>query len=403
MASTSCNDLAAQLLACCLRGELWPANLLDRLTSPVCSDSLFRVVVERLADLFEPRLCETYAVMFSGIIERAIPELHAEELVARYRRVRTPRAAHDDPQTVFVLSRVTLGADVAITSVILDAVKRRFPRAHIVLAGSRKSWELFSGDTRIEFAAVPHLRLGSMEERLAPWRDLRKILDEPDSIVIDPDSRLTQLGLLPICPEQNCHFFESRAYGGDGDDPLPVLAARWARETFGVSDAASWIAPARSLEIPGRPLITMSLGVGENPAKRIPDPFEEQLIKRALQTGAHVLIDEGGGGEEAERVRRALARCRAPSDRARAFQGSFADFASAIAQSDLYIGYDSAGQHVAAACGVPLMSIFAGYPSPRFFSRWRPWGKGQMEVIQVRDETPVFETCVKALERLAAW
>jgi hypothetical protein len=29
---------------------------------------------------------------------------------------------------VFVLSRVTLGADVAVTSVLLDAAKRRFPK-----------------------------------------------------------------------------------------------------------------------------------------------------------------------------------------------------------------------------------------------------------------------------------
>ena len=38
-----------------------------------------------------------------------------------------------------------------------------------------------------------------------------------------------------------------------------------------------------------------------------------------------------------------------------------------------YVGYDSAGQHVAAASGTPLISIFAGYPSERMFQRWRPY------------------------------
>ena len=64
------------------------------------------------------------------------------------------------------------------------------------------------------------------------------------------------------------------------------------------------------------------------------------------------------------------------------WDGSFAGFAAIIAGSSLYVGYDSAGQHVAAACGVPLISIFAGFPAPRMFERWRPVGPG-CKVIRV--------------------
>ena len=46
-----------------------------------------------------------------------------------------------------------------------------------------------------------------------------------------------------------------------------------------------------------------------------------------------------------------------------------------IANSDLYVGYDSAGQHAAAALGIPLISIFAGAVNDRFFERWRPDGR----------------------------
>jgi len=46
------------------------------------------------------------------------------------------------------------------------------------------------------------------------------------------------------------------------------------------------------------------------------------------------------------------------------------------------VGYDSAGQHVAAAAGVPLISVFAGFPAPRMFERWRPVGEG-CQVIRV--------------------
>jgi ADP-heptose:LPS heptosyltransferase len=392
LASTSCNALAEQLLALCLHGERWSDDLLDQLVTPACSDALFRVVVERLADLFEPRLCDVYADLFSQVIARTIPELNARDLRTRYDRVRWHRTFQGDAkqiESVFVLSRVTLGADVAITSVLLDAARRRFPQARIVLVGSQKSWELFAADPRIEHAPVSYRRAGSVRDRLAPWQALKRALAAPNSIVIDPDSRLTQLGLLPVCPEENYYFFESRACGVEGDDPLPVLAAAWARDTFGIPDAAPWIAPAaaESIKIHGRPFVTISFGVGENPAKRIADPFEAELVRHAARD-AYVLIDEGAGGEEAERVQRAIAKSGAPPKRVRTFRGSFATFASAIARSDLYAGYDSAGQHVAAACGVPLLSIFAGFASPRMFTRWRPWGKGKMEVISVTGQTP---------------
>jgi ADP-heptose:LPS heptosyltransferase len=395
------------LLACCLKGERWPDDLLRQLASPACSDSLFRVVIEHLADLFEPRLCDVYAEMFTEVIAGVIPELRSAELRARYDRVRWPHPFPEDADrvdNVFVLSRVTLGADAAITSVLLDAAMQRFPHARIVLVGSQKSWELFAASRQVVHAPVSYRRSGSVHDRLAPWRELKRLLSAPHSLVLDPDSRLTQLGLLPVCPEENYYFFESRAYEAESDDPLPLLASRWAGQIFGIEGAAPWIAPesAESIKIPGRPLVTMSFGVGDNPAKRIADPFEAEVVGY-LARHAHVLIDEGAGGEEAQRVARAVAKSGAPAKRVHTCRGSFAAFASAIARSDLYVGYDSAGQHVAAACAVPLLSVFAGYPSPRFLSRWRPWGKGKIEVVKVEPEEPprrVFERTVEALARL---
>jgi ADP-heptose:LPS heptosyltransferase len=101
-------------------------------------------------------------------------------------------------------------------------------------------------------------------------------------------------------------------------------------------------------------------------------------LLRLLAERAPLVIDKGAGGEEAERVERA-----APGS-ATFWNGSFAGFAQIIAGSALYVGYDSAGQHVAAACGVPLISIFAGFPVPRMFDRWRPKGT----VIRVDNPDP---------------
>jgi ADP-heptose:LPS heptosyltransferase len=196
-------------------------------------------------------------------------------------------------------------------------------------------------------------------------------------VVIDPDSRLTQLGLLPVCPEERYCFFESRAYGSETGYALPELASAWAAETFGIHGAKSYVALGATAGEPGG--IAINLGVGENPAKRLPDPFEEELLRMLAGTGERILIDKGAGGEEARRVELAVQRSGA---RATYWEGSFAGFASIVAGSRLYVGYDSAGQHVAAAAGVPLVSVFAGFPAPRMFERWRPVG-ARCRVIRV--------------------
>jgi ADP-heptose:LPS heptosyltransferase len=358
---------------------------------------LFQRVIEPLADAFDPALCDVYARFFSEALPRALPELNSSDLLARYRRVRTVRLCRSEPRKVFVLSRVTLGADVAVTSVILDAIKVRFPEALICLVGPLKCWELFSADPRIHHMEASYPRNARLRDRLAIWPDLHRAVNEPDSVLVDPDSRLTQLGLLPIgSSDENYYLFESRAYGGDSCDPLPVLTRRWVAEVFGVDSALPYIAPARHTESAD---ITISFGVGENPAKRLPDPFESDLLGRLVARGASILIDRGAGGEEAERVSRALETCGHAPGQVRVWDGAFAPFAAAISRSGCFIGYDSAGQHVAAACGVPLVSVFAGFPSERMFARWRPWGAGPIEILRV-DEPSASDWVDKTLVAL---
>ena len=384
MTSTSCEQVARELLERCIAGQP-PARLPASLLEDPCAQALFGILIEGLADRFEPALCEVYARLFSQAIETSSPGAGHDpaELVARYERVRRPRPLGWEPKRVLVLSRITLGADVAVTSVLISAAKQRLPHADIVFVGPRKNFELFAGDARLSHAAVEYRR-GSLRQRLAVWDELKPLAAGPDCLVIDPDSRLTQLGLLPICAEDRYHLFESRAYGGAGTLNLPALAAQWAQETFGVPNAAPYLAPVgQASGLSTAPYIAVSLGVGENPAKRIPDPFEEQLLS-LLSTRAPLWIDKGAGGEEAARVERAVERSGA---RATFWDGSFAGFARIIAGSSLYVGYDSAGQHVAAARGVPLIGIFAGFPAPRMFHRWRPSGP-RATVIRVDRPVP---------------
>ena len=154
--------------------------------------------------------------------------------------------------------------------------------------------------------------------------------------------------------------------GGDGDDSLTSLAARWTHETLGVEGARPFIAPRPSADAPVD--ITVSLGVGENPAKGLGQEFEVALMRLLEETGASVLVDKGGSPEERRRVEAVLRPGMKTHD------GAFAPFAAQIARSRLYVGYDSAGGHVASACGVPLISIAAGFVSDRMRARWRPNG-----------------------------
>jgi ADP-heptose:LPS heptosyltransferase len=346
-----------QLLGHCLRNEPWTSDLLDRAMAEDEGRALLSIVVERLGDLFEPDLCRTYERLFAQVIERACPEL-----VPRLRRNATLHAAPATANRVYVLSRITLGADVAVTSVLLDAAKKCYPDAEIVFVGPRKSYEMFEADPRIRHLPAPYARSGALIDRLRASASLRF----DDGIVIDPDSRLTQLGLISVCDERNYFFFESRSYGGDGHDSLPLLASTWAQEVFGVENARAFVAPLSSSD--SHPDITVSLGVGENSSKRIDGDFECDLLRVLADTGGSILVDKGASAAERDRVERALL----PG--MRTHDGAFAPFAYQIARSKLYVGYDSAGQHVASACGIPLVSIFNGFVSERMFARWRPKG-----------------------------
>jgi ADP-heptose:LPS heptosyltransferase len=68
----------------------------------------------------------------------------------------------------------------------------------------------------------------------------------------------------------------------------------------------------------------------------------------------------------------------------------------------MFVGYDSAGGHVAAACGVPMVSLFAGYPSERFFERWRPDGDGPIQVVKCEQGIDPWPQLLSALNRITA-
>jgi hypothetical protein len=397
--SISPAEAARKLLDDCLAGrEPDPAGVVrladlaldpDEAIALSASRALLGTLVEGLADRFEPALCAAYAHLFAPVIARALPGLDRAALESRYESVRRVRPPAFEPAEVFVLSRVTLGADIAVTSILMDGARQRFPEARLWFAGPRKAWELFEGaGARWSFLDIPYGRTGLLRDRLAAFDALREALKRPGVLLLDPDSRLTQLGLLPVCRVDAHHLFESRGYGGNSAATLPELARGWVRETLGVERAEPWFHPQYDHALPDRAVASVSFGIGENTAKRVPDPFEEEILRCLVESGWQVLLDTGApGSEEDRRVRAALARLGSAGAGIALHEGSFASFAAFIASSQLYIGYDSAGQHAAAAVDVPLVSVFGGFSCERMLERWSPDGPGPKRIIAVREQS----------------
>jgi ADP-heptose:LPS heptosyltransferase len=405
---------------------------------------LFPLLVEHLGDAFTPEACAAYDRLFVQVIQhcRRLPKGAALDQQLRCFGLFTEadllvRAAHVRERKrfgkaqvrrinkVFVLSRVTLGADVAVTSVGLAAMKAIFPAAEIRLVANTKAFQLFAGDPRIQLCAIEYPRGGGLIERLASWQQTVESLQQHlqglspnEYVIIDPDSRLTQLGLLPLVADERPYFFfESRRYGAVSVQKIGALTSHWLQQVFGHSQPLyPYCAPSQGdiaaahtmvdvIKRQGaRSIVSVNLGVGTNPAKRLPDPFELRLLTRLLSDGVTVILDKGGESEEAARIEGLVAALRGEGflsatldDRAYdtglpsaaagvqllTWQGGIGRFAALIAESDVYIGYDSAGQHIAAALGVPTIDIFTGFTSPRMPERWAPYGRGSVEMLRL--------------------
>jgi ADP-heptose:LPS heptosyltransferase len=218
-----------------------------------------------------------------------------------------------------------------------------------------------------------------------------------------------------VADERPYLFFESRSYCAAGLQKLSALTAHWLQQVFGTATsvypycapsqpdvaAAQRIISALKKHAAG-PIVSVSLGIGTNPAKRLPDPFEPWLLARLLSEGATVILDKGGDPEEMARIDALVATVGGQGFRVLAlderrdmvsspaevagtslltWQGGIGRFAALIAESTAYIGYDSAGQHIAAALGVPTIDIFTGFTSPRMPERWSPHGPGPVHVL----------------------
>lgn len=437
-ASGRADDALARLL--CDMATFAPDPALNR----PASQALFRGVVEALCDDFEEVHQGTYRHVMALILQQvctspagtrfqaALARLGldaAGALAARHRELDAPRPLAADapaPRLVMLPSRVTVGADVAISSVLIQRLRRRFPDAAVLLLGSPRLAELFGGLAGVRVRSVPYPRHGGLLERLESWLAALVVAEEESraaapgaALVIDPDSRITQLGMLPLAAAAQTRLFSSRAgtAAGEPERPMAALANRWADAVLGPAPAdlpalwlaaplqeraRAWAAAARAAGC--RRLVAISFGTGENPRKRLGDEFERRLLVDVLAApGTLVYLDMGFGADEQARNAARLAELAADAGLAAAaprlvrfetdspapgpglvgVEAGIGGLAALIGVADEYIGYDSAGQHIAAALGIPGITVFCGSNNARFIRRWQASGRAPGALVHV--------------------
>jgi hypothetical protein len=204
------------------------------------SSALFGGVVERLCDEFEELQTEAYNRLMSYVVSACREHPQGKQLDERMRRFKmdshgdvylraerlrkTSTNYRDLPnraKKVLVLSRVTIGADIAVTSVLIQRLAKVYQDAEIVLLGNNKLKGLYSGNPRIRILETDYVRRGGLMIRLQSWFNVLKAIDKEVSgfnpsevLVLDPDSRLSQLGILPLVDDPQYLFFNSRRTTG---------------------------------------------------------------------------------------------------------------------------------------------------------------------------------------------
>ena len=400
----------------------------DRGLARDATRAIFADIVEPWSDSFQPELVDSYVSFMSEVVyARRSPVASAlarlgytgpAALRERYQRIRNRfedgfvnlEGEYRAVEHVAVLSRVTLGADVAVTSVLLRGASIAFPYAEIEFIAPRKNAYLLGDGHRVARTATTYSRGALLADRLKAWLRVRAKVQKSiaglkpgEWIVIDPDSRFTQLGLLPVADDRYYQFFESRSFASDESTPLGALAGRawWLdyvddhyRMPYVMLRSADWSKGTYLRVAASVFCAAVSFGVGGRESKRLGGEFEDAMLELLRRLGFQIVLDYGAGEDEARIVDRRVAAFSGSTSSLRVMRdgrykradlmtcrGSLSSFGGWMHTADVFIGYDSASAHVAAAHSVPVIEVFSGAPSERFRQRWTPVGEEDVCVI----------------------
>jgi len=404
---------------------------------------LFPLLVERLSDAFNPKLGKIYNIAFSKVINfcRKHPEgkLIDEELSRfginteqdmvdrKERNIKQNNIIKKDIRKCIIFSRVTLGAEIAINSIVIQKLREIFPKAELILFSDTKMDCIFLGMQDVKICKYIYPQKGDIFERLNGWIDLLKLiklnkgnLDYSELLIIDPDSRFTQLGLLPVLNNEKQYlFFDTKESLQSEVGRISDLINDKMRSFFGGKKFIPSIQIKKlSIEYAKtvkcrltrnhNKLVAINLGVGGNDKKRISYNSELFIIEELLSVeNVSILLFRGIGRYELKRTAALIEDLRKINRKATeisnntietipnkkdakfiAWKGCLSEYVALIAESDIHIGYDSSGQHIAAACSVQTIDIFVDETTPMTAEIWLPKGANDnsVKIIKAYEE-----------------
>ena len=414
------------------------ADAADSPDAQLCSagiEAVFATLVEAWNDRFDEHGRACYGAVFGRIVWRVLqhnPQAQrtlqrfgitsADDLLARWQRVRRnhqPLAA-EGPHRIVILSRVTLGADILLTSVVLQRLRMAYPQAKLIVIGDKKLQGLLGGMQGVHIETVRYARRGRLGERLQAWLEILSHVDAlaPD-VVISPDSRMDQLGLLPVIEDNRYYLWENLQHG-DHARSLSDMLDEWLMRLLpraggsAVRPGIFFTPPLRKQKqtlrdaLGARPLAAVKLDHGGNPAKALPPAAVERIVRTLQERGWRIMLDRGFGEEELAESDRLIQRIgmsvvdiddSGNADLGQAvdqlaigalstasvvrFHGSIAGWATAVSCCQLAFSYDSVGHHLAAALDVPLVVAFTGHDHDDFPVSWAPRGNGPIDIVVI--------------------
>jgi ADP-heptose:LPS heptosyltransferase len=285
-----------------------------------------------------------------------------------------------------VLKRCCLG-DVLASTVLLDAIRRRYPLARIDYATNDYSRPALAGNPDVNGVIVPAveaLRAGRYDvaitlERspatgMLPWLARIPIRVGPNNL-----SRGFAHNLRVACPPDRSEAEVALDCAAALDIPVANARAKFCPSPSDVARAGDLLSSA-GLGSAG--LVAIAPGGGVNPgmrltSKRWPAERFAAVADRLLEEHGLRPVLIGGPGDEQSAAAVIAAAKHVPLDVSGVT--SMGETAALIQRCRLFVGNDSAPLHLAAAVGTPFTGIFG--PSDPL--RHRPFGRGEVVAASI--------------------
>lgn len=345
-------------------------------------------------------------------LDAVLLPLAAGELMRRFAR-RPPLA----PRRILVFEFWQLG-DAVMAEPFLRQLRQRYPRAEVSLLCKRATELLLAPSRLVDRFIIADIPWTAFERKYSPerfretgfWKLVRQLRAERFDLVVDArmDVRANLLAWLirahrrlgfdvpggrflltdrVAAPASHSHKVEDwlALLGGERDwghdrassaaAPQLAVTARNAARARRALRRAGW--DGRSLLLGVHPSARLA-------ARRWPlDRFRELTRELVGRQGLQIVVfqDPDGYGAELGRIPGVVTT-----------RPSLTDLSAQLQCCDLFIGNDSGPAHIAAAVGVPTLTIFG----PQLAAWYRPYGDGH-RVVQLEEVAcrPCFDRCTQ--------